>query len=50
MEAATPDALADQAGAGRLVAIVGGEIDGPLAERLAAGGVAVERLAPAPVA
>ena len=49
-DAATVDALALQATAGRLVAIVHRGIDNLLAERLAGAGVAVERLAPAPSA
>jgi len=41
-------AIGDQARAGRLVAVVDRTDGGPAAQRLAAGGVAVERLEPAP--
>ena len=46
-EATHLDALCEQAAAGRLIAIVGGVIDGEFADRLTARGLAVERLAPA---
>lgn len=47
-DAATVEALAVQAAAGRLVAVVDRYIDDALAERLADAGATVERLAPAP--
>ena len=49
-DTATAEALAAQAAAGRLIAVVDRRFDGALAKDLAARGVAVDRLIPAPAA